>query len=381
MAKFVVIQNIPSPYRLHVFNEMCRQLKGRGIDFHVHFMSRGHAERPKSWLNPQIVFPHTYWNDYGFMTHHFNVGMIWHLLRHRPDYLLVGSPFDTLTSIFVAVLVKASKIRCTWVEGQTKTPGRMTGFIGKFKRFILSRFPLVAVPGVDAVKYIQLHQSFTTLKMPSAIFLPNLIDEMRFKPKEQWKADEISRIRKMFECDDSTRVCILPARLELVKGIVPLIKLLNPEIIDGWKICILGQGTLKHEILQTAKERGILNNIKIFDYVKYEEMPKYYAASDLFLLPSIHDPNPLSVVEALHSGLPVAISDRCGNVEEGVIDGDNGFVLHVLDDIKFKEDLQKVFSLDSKCLKAMGRKSKLSNAEFWNTQKMIERFVNQVIGD
>ena len=55
-------------------------------------------------------------------------------------------------------------------------------------------------------------------------------------------------------------------------------------------------------------------------------MPKYYAASDLFLLPSIHDPNPLSVVEALHSGLAVAISDRCGNVEEGVMDGDNGFV-------------------------------------------------------
>ena len=37
--RFEIVHNIASPYRLHMFGEMRRQLAERGIDFHVNFMS------------------------------------------------------------------------------------------------------------------------------------------------------------------------------------------------------------------------------------------------------------------------------------------------------------------------------------------------------
>ena len=76
MKTFVAVMNIPSPYRLHLLGELARQLKERGVGFHCHFMNRGHKDRPKSWLDPKIDFPHTYWRNFGPDQHEFNPGLV-----------------------------------------------------------------------------------------------------------------------------------------------------------------------------------------------------------------------------------------------------------------------------------------------------------------
>ena len=119
--RFEVIQNIPSPYRLHLFREMWRQLASIGVDFHVDFMSEGHSERPDSWRNPPIEFPHQYWKDYGFRTHHFNPGLIAYIRQCAPDYLLVGSPFDTFTSIIASWMCSANSRTNAWRQGFVQT--------------------------------------------------------------------------------------------------------------------------------------------------------------------------------------------------------------------------------------------------------------------
>lgn len=96
-------------------------------------------------------------------------------------------------------------------------------------------------------------------------------------------------------------------------------------------------------------------------------------------MPSIYDPNPLSVIEALHTGLAVAVSDRAGNVEEAVTEGRNGWVLPVLDREAFAAKLKEVFSTDWEMLLKMGEVSKKENARFWETKGAIGRFVEGVI--
>ena len=378
MKSFHVVQNIPSPYRLHLFAEMQRQLAEYDISFHVHFMSdmsRGHGDRPLSWRNPVIAFPHTYWRDYGFGCHHFNPGMIRHLRKARPDFLLVGSPFDTFTGIAVAWMCPA-KVRCTWSEGNTKTPGIMTGFKGWLKRKVFSKYDFVGVPGSDAVKYIALHQSHTKCPMPKPIMLPNLIDEKRFRPRSQWDKEELQKIRLELGVGDGERLAITPARLAPCKGLIEYLSLITPAMIDGWRIAILGQGSLKEALLQLTRERGIGERVTIKDFVPYAEMPKYYAAADLFVLPSRHDPNPLSVVEALHSGLPVAVSEMTGNVDEAVTAGRNGWVLPVKQADLYSQKLQDIFSTDRLHLQKMGKYSEEENAQFWNSEKSINSFLS-----
>ena len=108
------------------------------------------------------------------------------------------------------------------------------------------------------------------------------------------------------------------------------------------------------------------------------KVPIYYRAADLMLLPSIQDMNPLCVVEALHSGLPIALSDQAGNVKEAVSDGENGWVLPVLDKIAYKKKLEMVFTSNKDLLQKMGRFSKDKFAQFWDSKKAIKNFCNSI---
>ena len=367
MKKFWAVHNIPSPYRLHIFNALWNECKARGLDFHVHFMSdmsRGYDERPKSWRNPKMEFPYTYWRDYGVGQRHVNPGLLWHIWRNKPDYLLAGSPFDTLTGMFAGRLTKG--VACTWCEGNTKTPGRMGGILGAIKRFALSGYEYVAVPGSDAAKYIGLHQSRTRTKMPKPVMLPNLVDETRFTASIDVKKNP------------NFRQAIIPARLKPVKGLLEFVSLLTPKMVDGWRIVIIGDGELKLPLLKLIADRGLKENIQILPFVPYEEMPRYYAESDLLILPSIYDPNPLSVVEALHCGLPIALTSEAGNVEEAVSKGKNGWILSVKEKEKFSNTLNDVFSASRARLQQMGEWSLEHNARFWDTARAISLFIQDL---
>lgn len=382
MKKFEVVQNIPSPYRVHLFREMHKQLKEMKIGFHVNFMSdmsRGHDERPLSWRNPKIDFPHTYWNDFGYKNYHWNPGLVAFLKSEKPDYLLVGSSFDTFTSLAVRMFGSAN-IKCAWSEGNTKTPGQLSGLKGWVKRFVFSGYDYVAVPGVDAARYIGLHQGCTKKRMPKPIFLPNLVDENRFC--SQRKSDEkVQSIRDSLGIDSSVRVCLTPARLEPVKGLAEFISLLTPEMLNGWLIVIVGEGSLKNLLLKQIRDRHISSYVKILDFVPYKDMPNFYLASDLFILPSLYDPNPLSVVEALHSGLPIALSDQAGNVEEAVEDRINGWVLPVHDREKFQGVLKDVFTSSKSRLTEMGLVSCSRKARYWQTKSAVSNFLAELINN
>ena len=370
MKKLWVVHNIPSPYRLHIFNALWKECKARGLEFHVHFMSdmsRGYDERPKSWRNPKMEFPYTYWRDYGFGQRHVNPGLLWHLHKHQPEYLLAGSPFDTLTGMLAGRMTKG--VTCTWCEGNTKTPGKMGGLIGRIKRFALGGYRYVAVPGSDAAKYIAMHQHLAKGKMPMPVMLPNLVDETRFCKSAQSKKEA------------GVRRAIIPARLKPVKGLMEFVRLLNPEMLKGWRITIIGDGELKAPLVRLISERGLAGNIEIKPFVPYEDMPRYYAESDLLILSSIYDPNPLSVVEALHSGLAIALTDRAGNVEEAVSVGRNGWKLPVGDVESYKKTLYDVFTATTQQLSEMGNVSKRENAKFWNTKKAISSFVDVLTRD
>ena len=377
MKNIEVILNIPSPYRLHLLAELSRQAKQRGFSFCAHFMAKGHEERPKTWLNPQISFNHSYHRDFGFKAHHFNPGLILSLLCKNVDILLVGSPFDTFTGICAALFLRA-KMKVCWVEGNTKTTGKMGGFLGWFKRLILSKFDFVAVPGKDGANYIECHRRLTRRKLPRAVLLPNLIDETRFKPREEWPSEVIAECRSMMHANEDDKICLVPARLSQEKGLVPFIDALNVEWLDGWRIIIMGRGGLRDMSLAHAEMKQILDKIMILDYVPYDAMPAFYAASDLFMLPSLCDRNPLTVPEALHSGLPVALSNQIGNVEEGVVDGVNGWVLPVLDRELFQKKLQGIFSSSMTTLREFGAVSQTVNSRFWETKPAVSRFLDSI---
>jgi glycosyltransferase involved in cell wall biosynthesis len=103
------------------------------------------------------------------------------------------------------------------------------------------------------------------------------------------------------------------------------------HLLDAWKdyvaiykddhLTIVGDGPKFQEYLQRAKD---LSNVHLMGKTDYEEVYKYYAIADVFVIPTLEDNWSLVVPEAMACGLPIACSIYNGCYPELVHKGENG---------------------------------------------------------
>ena len=91
-------------------------------------------------------------------------------------------------------------------------------------------------------------------------------------------------------------------------------------------------------------------------FKQYEELPSYYAAAGAFIHASTTEQWGLVVNEAMASGLPVLVSNRCGCASDLVQDGVNGWTFDPTDEEQLAELMLKISS-DEALRSEMGRKS------------------------
>lgn len=383
MPTFAVIHNIPSPYRLHLFRVLSERLRLREIDFHVHFMATGHLDRPHWKVAPeQLTFPHTFWPDIGPTFRqkewHLNPSMLGMLATTSADYLLLGGPWDSLTGMFTSLLARR-RVGIAWYESNTHTPGRITGWVAAAKRTLLRRFDYFAVPGEEGVRHVEMLFADPLVRR-RCVFLPNIIDETRFAPgwvPESGKTRE--QVRSEWGVDDKKRLSIWPARLIPDKGIIEFLEYCTPNLLDGWRILLVGEGPLQTQIRTTIARRQLESFVILQPQVPYEQMPALYNASDLFLLPSIRDSNPLSVIEALHSGLPLLVSSRVGNFPEAIEEGINGWAFDPANSDAAQHAISQAFATDKATLSSMGVRSQTKAKAFWASHQAVDRFLDTIV--
>ncbi len=90
--------------------------------------------------------------------------------------------------------------------------------------------------------------------------------------------------------------------------------------IPAARLVIVGGGELVPELKRLANHLGLESQVFFAGPVYGEELSRYYAMCDLFVLPSIHEPFGLVILEAMASGKAVIASDIPGardNVRHG----------------------------------------------------------------
>lgn len=133
-------------------------------------------------------------------------------------------------------------------------------------------------------------------------------------------------------------------------------------------VLFLGHGELRGELESFARERGLKTHFPGF--VNQSELPKHYAAADVFVLPSLDDPRATVVNEAMASGLPVIITDRCGPAGDIVKDGWNGYVIAAQDVTNLASRLDALAG-DATLREAMAARS-LEMIKTWNYDRGVE---------
>jgi len=83
---------------------------------------------------------------------------------------------------------------------------------------------------------------------------------------------------------------------------------------------------LRAKLEDLAKPLG--EAVKMPGFIGVDELPEFYVASDVYAHPSMGDPHPLAISEALYCSLPVVVSDQVGSIgpTDDVQNGKNGWV-------------------------------------------------------
>ncbi len=132
--------------------------------------------------------------------------------------------------------------------------------------------------------------------------------------------------------------CICVSRLAPHKNIPELI--LAWEIIHAkhpdWKLDIYGGGSQKKRILKLIGQKGLSGCVQLHSPVKTirEEM----LSSSCFVFTSLHEGQPLVLIEAASCGLPIVAYDCPSGPSEIVNDGESGYLIkeHDIEDFARK---------------------------------------------
>lgn len=114
------------------------------------------------------------------------------------------------------------------------------------------------------------------------------------------------------------------ANLRPVKGHIFLIDALSALRELNFSAIMIGDGTLRDSLIEYSIKKGLNDKTKFLG--QRFDIPELLSITDIFVLSSLSEGMPLSIMEAMASGLPV-VATNVGGVSELVIDGETGLLV------------------------------------------------------
>ncbi len=204
---------------------------------------------------------------------------------------------------------------------------RRRAFASVERRLLNKAHPPIVLCLSDYVK--RSVKSFYSLADDKLATLFNAVDLQKFDPAVRpQKRDEL---RSQYHIAEGTVLAVMVAQDFARKGLAETMRALAVVRQTGvdMKLLVVGSGDVTY-YKRLAIRTGVGNDV-IFTG-RSDDVYSAYAAADLFVLPTRHDPCSLVVLEALAMGVPV-ISTKQNGATEIMTDGVHGSVLPTATDV------------------------------------------------
>ena len=153
--------------------------------------------------------------------------------------------------------------------------------------------------------------------------IPNGLDFQRFQAlaglaeTESFRSNINSEVHPIITC---------VANLRPVKGHIYLLRALNKlhEYGKEFHCLILGVGPELTRLQKFTGEHDLSEQVTFMGY--RSDIPAVLASSDVFVLSSLAEGMPVSILEAMAAGLPI-VATAVGGIPEVIIDGETGFLV------------------------------------------------------
>ena len=136
------------------------------------------------------------------------------------------------------------------------------------------------------------------------------------------------------------------------------------------KLLILGEGEEKENLRKFAIRLKLKDRVIFKGEIPNKEVTEYMVASDVFALPSLSEGFPVTILEAMASGLPIVVTKVTG-ITEIIINGENGFLAEPKNT---KEIAEKILLLleDEEMRERISRNNK-ENVKKYRWESVVER--------
>ncbi len=151
-------------------------------------------------------------------------------------------------------------------------------------------------------------------------------------------ADARSRIRREFGYAEDDFVVIQIARLHELKDHQTALRTIDRvrKVVPTARLLLAGDGDQRSSIEEAISTRGLTSHVQLAGTRR--DIADLLAASDAFLLTSISEGIPLTVIEAMAAGLPV-VATSVGGLPEMIRDGISGCLASASDDLTLSDHL------------------------------------------
>ncbi len=320
--KVLLLMNMISPYRIPIFNAISE----RG-NFYFKVIALAEREKNREWKLSENkikfdyqILPGWHWFIWGKKREiaiHLNRGIFRRLLEYKPD-VIITSGYDDLAywQAFLYCKIFGKKF-ILWNGTTLLSAGSIKGIRGRLKKIIIRGADRYIAYGTKAKEYLE----YFGAKSERIFISTNTVDMECFGGRvvEFRNKDSFLRERKLYP----KYLLLYIGQLINRKGIIQVLRAL--DILGDQEIgfYIIGSGPEENKLRDFCKEKK-LKNVFFEGFKQQKELIKYYAFSDIFILPSFEEVWGLVVNEALASGIYVLCSKYAGASYDLIKEGWNG---------------------------------------------------------
>jgi glycosyltransferase involved in cell wall biosynthesis len=196
------------------------------------------------------------------------------------------------------------------------------------------------------------------------IRIPNGVDVRVFQPSDG------SVMRSQLGLERSAFVVGCVGHLRAEKGHLRLLNAFHAAAIPNSRLLIVGEGAMRSVIERRINDLGIGNQVIFAGRI--DDVRPWYAAMDVFALPSDTEQMPMALLEAMACGLPAVCTD-VGDCRE-IIGAQLLPAIFHTDDIGGFAEALRAFSRDERLRSETGTRNRRRCIDEYDSKEMIARY-------
>jgi L-malate glycosyltransferase len=164
------------------------------------------------------------------------------------------------------------------------------------------------------------------------------------------------------------------ARLDYLKDHATALRTLRTVVgaLPNVRLVLAGDGPERGAVERSIEEHGLTQHVRLLG--TRQDVARLAAAADVFLLTSISEGIPLTIIEAMAAGLPV-VATRVGGVPEVVEEGQTGLLARSGNDAELAAHLLKL-ARDPDLCRRLGRKGRERASVVFSESRMHACYLN-----